>query len=620
MPLPGTGVTMTEMEKICDRCADLLWLGFADFSPVDSDLPDGNRLYDTLRPDGSWPDIDYNDQNRTYWDTAKHYQRMLLLLKQAGPGRLAADSEFCGKLTAALSFWVEHDFKNPNWWYNEIGVPRDMGDVLFLMLPYLSDDLLARAADAVRAGSMVLHEDYCRRWTGANRLWGAVNTLKHALIIGDEAALLRAVEIAGETLTIVHTVPRPDQHWREWEGIQPDGSFFQHGPRLYSGGYGRSYAFQVAWIAYILKCTEYQLPTDKLEIFLHHVLDGLRYMMHGRNLDYITTCREFTRANATDAGLIELALAMMAETEGLPRQVETRAFLEEVRGGARCDRTKFFPDAMLLTHHTGGLYIGVKMQNSHLWGAEECNGEGILFANLAYGSHSCIMKSGLEYRNIAPLWDYARIPGTTAFAETDEELASHLEEWRNQPLPSDHAGGAGKGSRALIYERAEHDGISCLVTCFAFEGGAIFLGADLSYPEGRGIPVTTAEQCLKNGEITVTDGAVIHNGIRWEGLDGTVLEPTAEFRRGSWKRNSTSISDIAAEGEIFTLTVKPGSDRYVYRVSPADFEAPWACVLRNDEAVQAIRLADGRIMAVFHIPGTYSLDGRTVCGEGAYIE
>jgi hypothetical protein len=42
-------------------------------------------------------------------------------------------------------------------------------------------------------------------------------------------------------------------------------------------------------------------------------------------------------------------------------------------------------------------------------------------------------------------------------------------------------------------------------------------------------------------------------------------------------------------------------------------------VLRNDCAVQAIRLPDGQVMAVFHQPEVLSVDGETMTGDAGTI-
>lgn len=71
------------------------------------------------------------------------------------------------------------------------------------------------------------------KWTGANLIWGGAVTVKHAMWQEDEELLKIASARVAEEIKYSH------------EGIQPDGAFCQHGHRWYSGGYGRSFAYEL---------------------------------------------------------------------------------------------------------------------------------------------------------------------------------------------------------------------------------------------------------------------------------------------------------------------------------------------------------------------------------------
>lgn len=34
---------------------------------------------------------------------------------------------------SALGYWLEKDYQCPNWWHNEIGVPRNLGSILIVL-------------------------------------------------------------------------------------------------------------------------------------------------------------------------------------------------------------------------------------------------------------------------------------------------------------------------------------------------------------------------------------------------------------------------------------------------------------------------------------------------------
>src|SRR4051812_19420515 len=125
------------------------------------------KVLETLGPDGSWPDIDYASDARSSWRPYDHLSRMLSLTIYAR--RLDTKQDDAARaidgVHRALAFWMSRDFKCPNWWFNEIGVPKILGDVALLLdadlkpheKKYIADIVLPRA----RVGAM----------TGQNRVW-----------------------------------------------------------------------------------------------------------------------------------------------------------------------------------------------------------------------------------------------------------------------------------------------------------------------------------------------------------------------------------------------------------------------------------------------------------------
>src|SRR2546421_635992 len=61
----------------------------------------------SLGPDGSWPDVDYQDKARSAWKTMAHLNRLLLMAKAyRAPGHaLHNDPALKAKLLSALDFW-----------------------------------------------------------------------------------------------------------------------------------------------------------------------------------------------------------------------------------------------------------------------------------------------------------------------------------------------------------------------------------------------------------------------------------------------------------------------------------------------------------------------------------
>ena len=140
---------MNVFEAIRSRYAQLLWSGNfyhgvlreqpLDESLVPGDIP--NTWY--------WSDIDYANQDRANWRAAAHYRRLQTAIMVAGPQWLRDDPIFTAKIIGALEYWLQKRFTNPNWWHNDIGVPRNIADILLLLYPVLRRDVLIRGAALV---------------------------------------------------------------------------------------------------------------------------------------------------------------------------------------------------------------------------------------------------------------------------------------------------------------------------------------------------------------------------------------------------------------------------------------------------------------------------------------
>lgn len=612
---------MSELRNIRKRYCELLW---SEAVPLPGE--EAEKLFKTLIPGDApdtlrWADLDYGAQNDAFWPAHSHLVRIKGILAFFGRERLTSDQDYASAIRRALGFWFAHDYASTNWWYNDIGVPMVMGDIAIMMDGVLDAESVRKATEWVAHGSAAQHPEMLetgpsanpkrRYWTGANLIWAMMDTIRHALLAEDEFLMKQAVARTEEEITVGQT-----------EGIQADGSFFQHGPRLYSGGYGMAFAGCISFLAYLLGGSSFQFRREKLDVYLTHVLDGLYHMIHCGALDNACVGREITRPDIISGKTIRQNLRRMSETADLPRQDEIRRFLAAVIGGPQPDRTKFFPVAMYLCHHFDGLHVGAKYLNNKTWDAEICNGENPLAFNMSYGTHACIMRDGREYLNINPVWDFSRIPGTTARTETDEQLLAHADWWM-RPLPSDHAGGAQEGSRAVVYELAQHDGVETLAASFAFEHGFVSMGCGVKCTERPEDLFTSVDQCFLRGKVSSDGKTVLHNGIRYTSLDGRTIDAEAAHRVGSWKRNSHLSDDVRAEGDVLTLTIRhpAGSESaYAFMISAESRPAPDVRLLRNDAGVQAILLPDGSVMAVFHRADCLEWDGKRLeRGPGVYI-
>ena len=176
-------------------------------------------------------DIDYGDKTVSLWQCRKHLSRLRYIIAARGDGDGPAEDD----IIAGIDFWVDSDFTNPNWWHNRIGTPSDLGAICLL----LGDRLRAeRLGEGWRKKSS--REDHFRTIPAFSKIraqicFGVRITIYYALLTGDENLLSAASNRFAEEI-------KTDG----FEGIKPDFSFHQHGPQLYSCGYGRSFTDDAA--------------------------------------------------------------------------------------------------------------------------------------------------------------------------------------------------------------------------------------------------------------------------------------------------------------------------------------------------------------------------------------
>lgn len=603
---------MKDLLAIRDRYVDLLFSGCfrENVQGVMTDTAEklANSLVPGPEPDTyTWADIDFTDKSKTgAWQASRHYHRLESMLVNGGKQRLDGDTAFREKALGALRYWLIHDYRNPNWWHNDIGMPTHIGDIGLLLHEYLTAEEMEKTLELVSRGSIKTRKDI-PNWGGANLIWGIYNSIRHALL-SEDAELLRACEARIE-LEMAYTK----------EGIQPDGSFYQHGPRWYSGGYGASYTFDLSQLVWLFSGTSYAFPKKCIDIFLQHILDGQRRMMIHGYFDYAGVGREISRRGTLNRVEMIYGIRMLAAIEDLPRRDELLAFVHDIDCGAVEDKTDpypatvWFPRISFLSQRKNGSYFGIKCHANDQYDAEICNSEGELCYNMSYGTHYCLMRRGNEYYDLNPIYDWAHVPGTTARIETDAELLAHRN-WWCLPLPNDHVGALTAGDRGIVFEKPEHDGISLYTAFFVFDGNLVSLGAGIRDEKEDGKPLTTTvDQCLpvspRIGKHRTSNG-----GFTYETLDPeNEIVAKVEEREGSWKRNSFEEAYTHETGKVFLafIPVKPGKDSYAYAVSPRGKKAG-AKVLSNTSALQAIELADGTVMAVFHEAGDLIYKGKTL--------
>jgi chondroitin AC lyase len=314
-----------------------------------------DRRLERLRDDGTWPDVDYADRTRGGWATARHMYRVRDFAQayaRAGH-RFEGSPEVRDAVVRALRHWVEEDYRNSNWWYTRIGVPKAVAPALLLMGDAVPADLAARVREQVLDRSQM-------GMTGQNKVWCAGIALVKGLLADDPALVRKARDAIFSELHITTA-----------EGIQPDFSFHQHGPQQQWGNYGLSFAGDTIEWATMLRGTALALEAQRLEVLRRYVLDGLAWTVWNGRMDVSGCGRQIFRGAQRSKGRAVLGcLENLARLDPSAADAckRTRAACSEGSPNTLLGHRPFWRSDIAI-HRRPDWYASVKMSSTRVIGA-----------------------------------------------------------------------------------------------------------------------------------------------------------------------------------------------------------------------------------------------------------
>lgn len=535
-----------------------------------------------------------------------HLLRMQKLVTEA---TAAGNTAHINLAVAALKWWIENDPMSANWWHNQIGSPRLLAHSMLLLGEHVPPDVLARSRKIFdRAGNFVLKEDNVSRspftWTGANLLWISANQVLAGALTGDEALIGSAVSAA---LQEVRISPRTE------EGIQVDGSFHQHGPLLYNGGYGNSFLCEGLFFFESTHGTRWAPEPHYHELIANFLLDGTRWMLRGEDYNHGCRDREITRPRQTNISLAPVA-AFLAEAGGT-RQAELRDLADALRTGAApgcLSGNRMFYRADFMVQHEAAACISVRMHSKRTIRAECCNDEGKLTHHVADGL-TYLLRDGSEYQDIFPVWDWQKLPGITCLQTPKPEPRQTVGNRGNADL----VGGVSNGRHGACMQHLRSDHLNAHKSWFFGPGGVVCLGAGIR-SSFAGPVVTTLDQSIVQGQVERGDRWLRHGPWGFIFPEATKVTVECGPKTGSWDLIGSSLSD-AAQADVFLAYVNhgdtPDNATYAYLVTTdasADelttlAASPAFQIAANTDSCQAVWWPETHLLQVsFFSPGSVS--------------
>ena len=581
-------------------------------------------LLDLQAGDGSWPDVDYDDASRTRWKPSRHLAHLAVLARAytTPASGLEGDARVRDAFRLGLQYWVDRHPVSDNWWYNVIGAPRTLSDILLLMVDELSPELVEATAALIRESGFTR--------TGANLVDEARNLLALACATGDAELLGEAVRYISEEIRVTTE-----------EGIQCDDSFHQHGPQNMVISYGLGFAGDQAGFAELFAGTSFAYSRDRIRILSRFILDGQQWYIRGRQIDFHAMGRGAFRggpgAHSWNAGGFA-GMARRMATADPARGDEYLAFAARVAGDQPAGKSgplgnKQFWRSDTMVQRAADWYASVRFHSTRTYATEtRTNRENLKGYHLSDGVYY-LLQRGDEYHEIQPVWEYRKLPGLT-FLDTAAPIP-----YGNQTPHAGNTsfvGGASDGLCGVSVMDYDKGGVRARKAYFFTPGGFACLGAGIESREEERV-LTTLNQCrlrsdvaiMDDGGLTMLEGemaegagirAVHHDRVAYVMLEDAAVTIRAREQTGSWREVEARASDELVAQNVFTCWIDhgagPDGGSYAYRVVPGterrDLPAVAADesvrVLSNAPEIQAVHFADeGVTQAIFHQSDTLTL-------------
>lgn len=563
---------------------------------------------------GTWPDINYADPAMSNWQPIAHLNRVREMAFYLSAGTKTPQDERLVRdaMNLALDHWCAKRYRASNWFFNEISVPGQMRDILML----IGDDL----ASGRRKAALEVMGQHVMRATGANLMWSAELSLHHSCLTGNAPQAEKAVQAIWNEISITKR-----------EGIQRDGSFYQHGARLQTFHYGSGFLDVVGKIAWQLRQTPWAIPTEKRDIISNYILAGPQWMCRGAFTAPGTLDRAASRKGSLgSAGSLSAQLRLWRQVDP-GRQREFDAILARQSGKEPpLAGFRHFSMGDFTAYHRPAASVFLKTLSTRTRGTESINAENLKGGSfLGCGDHY-VMKDGLEYHNLQPVWQWNRLPGITLGPEEGKQT------------PMAFVGGIGNGSSGLTamdYTRAGANGAAlALRKSWFFHGDTIIcLMSGATADKLPGPVVSSLEQCRLRGPVSIRTRMakavdlnpgehafketnrnlpvwILHNGIGYLPTGMTGINISIGNRQGNWREINQQYDATPVREDVFQILAEHGTGpapcgwAMILGATPQILDAlatnPQWRILRNDRECQAMQFRDGMRMAAFFVPGS----------------
>jgi len=567
-----------------------------------------NQITETLKSlnaDGSWQDINYAD---VQYNPLKRIKDMATAYIRPS-NKFYGNQEIYGAITKALQNWLDKNPRNKNWWYNDIFYPQAIGQTLILMrnaktqLPIeLEKALIQRMVRKLKAGD------------GANTSDEALHYLYRACLTQNKSTLDSAAKYLFEPIAVEDGK----------EGVQVDGSYYQHGKQQAIASYGRVFAGNSVNAAYYLRDTEYALPKAQLDILVSYLKDTFLKTIRGSFYDFNVRGRGISRQDSLNAFVSGMINKVKMFDKGNTAYWEASAWRTSHQRPASYQiepsNTVYWKSGYTLQVRPQYTF-SVQTASARTLRTERGNNENLLGKFLADGATN-IQRSGSEYANIMPLWEWDKIPGTTSRDYADDKGATIKKEW-GIPGTTKFVGGVSDGVYGVAAYDLDYDSVQAKKAWFFFDKEVVCLGTGINSLSSQTI-TTTINQSWLRGKVIEDKSFLLHDSIGYFFPAGGEVKITQQNQVGNWYRINQFQEKKEVSGKVFKSWfnhgLQPHDASYAYIVVPGTGAASMhkypvdaIKIIQNTKAMQAVMHSRLSILqVVFYQKGEFNHNGIVV--------
>ncbi len=558
-------------------------------------------LVNSISDNGTWPGIDYEDVSNEGFQHRNHLANMVTLARAYNlkTSKFHKSRKVKSVIELALRNWVQNDYICENWWHNQIGTPNNLVQLMLLIGDQLSDDLVEGAQPIIGRA----HIDAPGARPGGDRIKIAGIQAKNTLFTGDNSTFNKVIEVIENEIKYVEWIGRNFGYTYRLHltgfanrsaggrGIQYGNSFHHRADGVNNTlSYGLGYADAFVEWAVFTSETKYAFAGDKLERLVDYYLDGIcKTAIYGKYPDPGAKNRSVSRLGTLDPFNAETAENLLLTTGYRKKELQEIADIRNKGTKPTLSHATFFWNTEHFSYQRPEWFTSVRMYSTRTHNMEQpYNSEGLLNHHRGDGANH-ISRTGDEYYDIFPVFDYQMIPGATIMQKKELPPPNQIQ----QLGETEFAGAVTDGTYGTVAFdfKSSHDPLVARKSWFFFDEEYVCLGAGISCKQE--LPVVTAvNQCLLRGEVVlssenrttvVSRGEKDYENIDWvlhDGIGYIFPQPAKvglknDAVSGSWwtinKQSDSPKEEISLD--IFKLWVshglRPSDESYQYIVVPA---------------------------------------------------